>query len=252
MSLTPMGVLPRVGASVEACREAGDEFEPAIVQESNLQAGMISLRFADGYQAAVPFTQVKLETAAVNDDVEEVDQAYEAEVRPTLPLPPTAEALAADPELKYAFIAAGKGAGNALFKEGKYAWAIRTYCEAVDALAASCYASRERMLWDYMAREPCGQCYSNAALCALKQERPGRAVELCEQAMGCRPEEADLVKLLLRHGQALAGLGRLDEAKARLERGVAMQTTNRCARRLPMACPWPTHSCPCLTTPAHA
>ena len=30
------------------------------------------------------------------------------------------------------------------------------------------YKSRERMMWDYFARVPCGQCYSNAALCALK------------------------------------------------------------------------------------
>lgn len=158
--MTPMGLLPRVGATVEACREHGDEFEPATVQESNLPAGMISLRFVDGYRAEVPFTQVKLEASGhnlpANNDVEEVDQAYEVEVRPTLPLPPTAEALAADPEAKYAFIAASKDAGNALFKQGKYVWAIRTYCDAVDSLAASCYASRERMLWDYLAREPCG------------------------------------------------------------------------------------------------
>ena len=154
-----MGILPREGATVQACREPGDEFEPATVQQSNLQAGMITLRFSDGYRTEVPFTQVKLETAAVNNDVEEVDQAYEAEVRPTLPLPPTAEALAAEPDAKYAFIAAAKEAGNALFKQGKYAWAIRTYCDAVDSLAASCFESRERMLWDYQAREPCGQCY---------------------------------------------------------------------------------------------
>ena len=179
-----MGVLPREGATVQACREPGDEFEPATVQKSNLQAGMITLRFSDGYRTEVPFTQVKLETAAVNNDVEEVDQAYEAEVRPTLPLPPTAEALAAEPDAKYTYIAAAKEAGNALFKQGKYAWAIRTYCDAVDSLAASCFESRERMLWDYQAREPCGQCYSNAALCALKLEEHGRALQLCEQAMG--------------------------------------------------------------------
>ena len=35
--MTPMGLLPRVGATVEACREQGDEFEPATVQESNLE-----------------------------------------------------------------------------------------------------------------------------------------------------------------------------------------------------------------------
>jgi hypothetical protein len=156
MSLTPMGILPREGATVQACREPGDEFEPATVQQSNLQAGMIALRFSDGYRTEVPFTQVKLETAAVNNAVEEVDQAYEAEVRPTLPLPPTAETLAAEPDAKYAFIAAAKEAGNALFKQGKYAWAIRTYCDAVDSLAASCFESRERMLWDYQAPEPCG------------------------------------------------------------------------------------------------
>lgn len=81
----------------------------------------------------------------------------------------------------------------------------------------------------HSARRPprCTQCYSNAALCALKQQEHGRAAELCDLAAGCRPEEADLLKLLLRHGQAFAGLGRLDDAKEKLERGVAMQPTNR-------------------------
>ena len=42
--------------------------------------------------------------------------------------------------------------GNSLFKQGKYEWAIRTYVDGVHALASKCYASRERMLWDYFAR----------------------------------------------------------------------------------------------------
>ena len=259
--MKPIGVLPKPGAVVSARREADDdEYEPATVKSSDLSAGTISLRFADGYQAAVPLSQVKLDmppageappaAPAAPDEprVEELDHGYETEVRPTLPTPPTAQALAADPEAKYAYIAASKDAGNALFKQGKYAWAIRTYCDAVDTLAATCYASRERMLWDYQAREPCAQCFSNAALCALKQSEFTRAAELCGYAMECRPEEADLLKVLLRHGQALAGLGQLEAAKEKLERGVQAAAFTSCTStststststriRTPTSCP---------------
>ena len=126
--------------------------------------------------------------------------AYKAEVQPPSE-PPTKDAMAADEDAKYAYIKAYKDAGNALFKAGMYAWAIRTYCDAVDALQRHCYESRERMLWDYFARGPCGQCYSNAALCAAKGGEHARAARLCEQAMECRPEDTDLVKVLLRSGR---------------------------------------------------
>ena len=92
--------------------------------------------------------------------------------------------------LSYSKGKAYKDAGNALFKAAKYAWAIRTYEAGVDALASHCYESRERMLWDYFARVPCGQCYSNAALCALKLGEHARAAALCEGGTGGVPSGA--------------------------------------------------------------
>ena len=170
-------------------------------------------------------------SAASDQALEPADQAAYAElIGPRLPAPPTAEVLAATPDAKYAFIATYKDVGNTLFKAGKYAWAIKTYMAAVDALAQHCYESRERMLWDYFARTPCGQCYSNAALCALKLGDSAKAARLCEAAMTCRPEDTDLVKVLLRHGQALLALGHAEAAKGLLEKAADKEPQNRAVR----------------------
>jgi len=138
--------------------------------------------------------------------------------------------LESDPEAKYAFVRAYKDVGNTLFKAGNFAWAIRTYVDGVSALAAHCYQSREYMLWDYFARVPCGQCYSNAALCALKLGEAEKAAALCARAMECKPEDTDLVKVLLRHGQALLALGRAEAAKGVLERAADKEPSNRAVR----------------------
>ena len=214
-----------VGATVEAQREDGDdEYEPATVKGFDPKSATLSLLFADGFKAGgVPLSRVKLEQGTVEPPPPAAaapptttpaadDAEYDAAVRPTLPTPPTAEEAAVDADAKYRFIAAYKDAGNGLFKAGKYAWAIRTYGDAVDALATNCYASHARMLWDYAARGPCAQCYSNAALCALKLGE-ARAAALCEQVMLCKPEDGDLVKVLHRHGQALNGSGDADGAR---------------------------------------
>tara|TARA_B110001452_G_scaffold128858_1_gene107055 strand:+ start:871 stop:2667 length:1797 start_codon:yes stop_codon:yes gene_type:complete len=243
--LKPLGKLPAVGAPVRASREPNEPLEDASVKGVDLTEGKIAVRFSDGFQASLPLDQVELDQVEPADASVEpppsapaaagpvrlldpvADPTYEAEVRPTLATPPTAEALAADPDCRYQFIAARKDAGNALFKQGKYEWAIRTYCEGVGALTESCYPIRERMLWDYQARTPAGQCYSNAALCALKLDQPARAAALCERAQQCKPEDDDLLKVLLRHGQALHAVGELESAQEKLERGAQLAPANR-------------------------
>ena len=227
------------GTVVEASREEGEEdYERATVKAIDATSAFLDLDFGDGFvRKRVSVASVKFLSDEATPAAEDVappeaaeDAAYAAEVGPTLPLPPTPEDLEADAECKYAYIRAYKDAGNALFKAGKYAWAIRTYEAGVNALARNCYESRERMLWDYFARGPCGQCYSNAALCALKQSLPGRAAELCELAMSCRPEDTDLVKVLLRHGQALLALSKPEEAKELLEKAADKEPSNRAVR----------------------
>jgi len=243
-----------IGTVVEAPREEDDdEYEQCTVRSIVSSKGLLELAFPDGFirkrvdvatvrlpsesqseaaepGIAPPVLPASAPVAAVTSEQQDVDTAYFDEVVPTLPTPPTADALAADAEAKYAFVKAYKDAGNALFKAAKYAWAIRTYTAAVDALAEHCYASRERMLWDYFARGPCGQCYSNAALCALKMADPAGAEHLCEQALECRPEDGDLVKVLLRKGQALLALDRPEEAKEVLERAADKEPSNRSVR----------------------
>ena len=217
------------GAIVEAQREAGEEWEPATIKSVDSNTGMLSLSFEGGFVAHQPMSSVRFPEASEVEQAAE-DAAYREAVGPTLPSLPTVEALEADPEAKYVYIAATKEAGNALFKQGKFAWAIRTYCDGVDAFVNRCYPSRERMLWDYAARVPCAQCYSNAALCALKSVDCGHAASLCERAMACRPEDGDLVKVLLRHGQALLGIGRAEEAKELLYTAAEKEPNNRPVR----------------------
>lgn len=201
-----------VGSWVNACREAdGDDWELCQVLKVDTDALAVSLRFDGGYVASgVPLSRIRLPagagggsggaaSASAGDKTNKlglqlpIDDGYAAAVM--VPSPPSAEAIAADPEAKYRYIDEYKAAGNALFKAEQYAWAIRTYTDAVDRLTRHCYPSRDRMLWDYLARGPCGQCYSNAALCALKLGDYAHAETLCEHAMECRPEDADLTKV---------------------------------------------------------
>ena len=214
-----------VGSVIEAQREEGEEWEAATIKSFDANTGTLNLTFEGGFVAQrVPMASVRY------PDLETENRAaYQAEITPTLPAVLTAEVLQTEPDAKYGFIAGYKDAGNALFKQGRFDWAIRTYCDGVDALAG-CYASRERMIWDFEARVPCAQCYSNAALCALKSGNFSQAEVMCGFAMSCRPEDADLVKVLLRHGQAMLGLGRPEEARELLYRAAEKEPNNRPVR----------------------
>jgi len=111
--------------------------------------------------------------------IEELSE-YDIHVSPLLPTPPDTpiRATVAEDEdeaqdQRYVYITAYKETGNSLFKQGKYEWAIRTYVDGVDALASKCYASRERMLWDYYARgvhtHACARTYAcTYAQCARR------------------------------------------------------------------------------------
>ena len=256
--MRPLGKLI-VGTEVEAPREKGDdEYEKCTIKALDSLTGLLDVDFGDGFvRKAVPVAEIKFIEANLGPKLEttysdaplvpkkdptaipledfdpEEEKAYAAEMANLVPEVPTTDALAADEEAKYAYIKAYKDVGNGLFKAGKFKWAIKTYVAAVDAMELHCYKSRERMMWDYFARGPCGQCYSNAALCALKLGDATQAVKLCEKAMECRPEDSDLVKVLLRHGQALLALGepeQLERAKELLEQAVGKEPNNRAVR----------------------
>ena len=59
---------------------------------------------------------------------------------------------------------------------------------------------------------------------------PAQAGMLCDLALECRPEDTDLVKVLLRKGQALLALARPEEAKEVLERAADKEPSNRSVR----------------------
>jgi len=227
--LQPQGSL-NIGSIVEAECEPGDgEFVEATIKAIDVGTGQLTLQFANSLvRSNVAFSEIRMPIAGQVTSSD--DDLYVLEVAGDLPTAPTTEELTNDGEAKYAYVQRYKDVGNALFKAGKYAWAIRTYVDAVNSLSARCYKSREYMMFDYFARTPCGQCYSNAALCALKLGENERAAALCERAMECKPEDTDLVKVLLRHGQALLGLNRPEEAKVLLERAADKEPNNRAVR----------------------
>ena len=221
-----------IGDVVEAERDDGDGYEQCTVK--SIGNNVITLMFEGGFlRENVPLTKVKLQDSGNIADASSAidrDDSYDKEVGALLPQIPGKITLEQDPDAKYAYILAYKDVGNTLFKAGKYAWAIKTYVAAVDSLAISCYESREYMLWDYFARGPCGQCYSNAALCALKLGSNKQAASLCGLAMECKPEDADLVKVLLRYGQALLALDRPGDAKQFLAQAAEKDPANRSVR----------------------
>lgn len=230
----------RVGSLVRAQREEGEEWEQATIKSFDASSGRLSLLFAGGFLASLPMASVRFDAGeeaegaaggadgGEGEENREEEEAYALAVGPLPPVPSEAE-LSADPYLKYAFIAAHKEAGNSLFKAGRYEWAIRTYEAGVRGLA-SCFPSWERLSWDYEARLPTGQSYSNASLCALKLSQFSRASALCALGMKCKPEGADLIKLLLRSGQAALGEGRAEEAYSLLRSAAEKDPNNRAVR----------------------
>ena len=224
MAMTQVGSVS-VGGKVMAQREEDEPWELATVVTFDAKSAMLTLLFEGGFRAtSVPLSRVQF----LKEKGSPSEGAGGKASPPTSTIPPpTPNEQRADPDAKYAYIRAHKEAGNALFKQGRHMDAIRAYVYAVDSLASNCYPSRERMLWDYEARVPAMQCYSNAALCALKEAEWERAAKLCEMAMECRPEDSDLVKVLLRHGQALIGLDEHERAKALLERAAGLDPSNR-------------------------
>ena len=169
----------RVGETVRAARDDGEEEEEATIVALDSADMRVTLRFSDGY------VRKHVPVAALASDA--VSGALIAERKYTAPAPPTAAELASpDSQAPYAYIGEYKAVGNALFAANEYADAIVAYTDAVAALARHCYPSHERMLWDYAARVPCAQCFSNAALCALKLGDHARAAELCERALARR------------------------------------------------------------------
>ncbi|KAL1519217.1 hypothetical protein AB1Y20_003476 [Prymnesium parvum] len=162
------------------------------------------------------------------EEGEDDEAAYARAVGGALPARPSADEIAADPSCRYAMVRAYKEAGNALFKEGRYAWAKRTYALGV-SLLIECYASYERLKWDYEARVPCAQCLSNGAMCALKLGEAEEAARLSEEAAACGAEGSDLVKALLRRAEALLLLGRAAEAAEAARRAAEKEPRNRAA-----------------------
>jgi predicted RNA-binding protein YlqC (UPF0109 family) len=143
--LQPQGSL-NIGSIVEAECEPGDgEFVEATIKAIDVGTGQLTLQFANSLvRSNVAFSEIRMPIAGQVTSSD--DDLYILEVAGDLPTAPTTEELTNDGEAKYAYVQRYKDVGNALFKAGKYAWAIRTYVDAVNSLSARCYKSREYMM----------------------------------------------------------------------------------------------------------
>ena len=153
MKTTVQLLLP--GQKCCAKREPDLDAEDAEVKSVNKESGTCVLRFDDGFQRQrVPAHEVAIR-----------DEQYDLEVLPRLPPLPT------DPtqgDEKYAFAGKFKEVGNDCFKQGKHAWAIRTYIGGLQMLQSKCFADPTEVRSDERARALCVAMLSNSALCSLK------------------------------------------------------------------------------------
>ena len=229
---------PTVGTKVLARRESGLDLEYATVKKLHRDSGdtvTLTLRFEDGFvlndvpieavqQSASTTSTLAAAVAAANHaalvllaSVEDVDVGYDDAVG--LMLPTAIEEACSTTSFATALAAKYKEAGNRLFKEGRLAWALRTYVVAVELMQRLGWVSNpSKMFYDLEALRVCIPCFSNAALCALKLHRHELAAQLCESGLRCSPDGEDLIKLLLRSAQSW--LERLEHADP--ERAVAL------------------------------
>jgi tetratricopeptide (TPR) repeat protein len=122
---------------------------------------------------------------------------------------------------KYEYAAKFKDAGNTLFKEKKFEWAIKTYTQAVQAIQKYGFEGENDVVHDPEAATICCQCMSNAALCSLKLEKWEEALSCCDTALKYFPKPVDKAKVLFRKGQAYIGLRNLTKAVTTFELALA-------------------------------
>jgi tetratricopeptide (TPR) repeat protein len=140
--------------------------------------------------------------------------SYDEHARSMLPL--------ADAGLdKYEYAKQYKDAGNTLFKEKQFDWAIKTYTEAVQAIQKYGFDGENDVIHDPEAATICCQCLSNAALCSLKLEKWDGALSCCEASLKYFPKPADKAKVLNRRGQAYVGLRDFNKAVSAFEQALA-------------------------------
>lgn len=218
-----MEEVPSVGDVVLARREPDLEPERACVRSTQRDASgcaTCAVRFEDGFMLkGVPVAALTADTKETpTDEVAAANRAavallaadspaaewdgYDDAVLPLVPtLPITVNNPAKKAEL-VAFALRYKEVGNELFKEGRYAWATRTYLVGVQLLQRLGFRDPAEMFYDGASSGVGISCLSNAALCALKLQRYELAGQLCDRGLQFSPEGADLAKLLLRKAQS--------------------------------------------------
>ena len=203
-----------LGQRVLVAREPDLEARESAVIKSILAAddgtpSRCTVRFTDGFlRPHVPIDDLAIDEAPPDAEVAKAmlpaDSEYDAHVGPLLPAVPSDLDGDAPRANLFAFGGAYKAVGNALFKEEKHAWALRTYLACVQLMQRLGFSGDpEAMVYDVGAAGVCVACFSNAALCALRLGQYEQAEAICDRGLLFAPDGADLGKLLLRKAQSL-------------------------------------------------
>lgn len=151
-------------------------------------------------------------------DVEELKrQAAEAEAAPKL-------SAAEKTARKLDAIRAAREHGKQLFAEGKYDAAYAVFERGV-LIASGLFDLPPAEQEELSSTETILDL--NMAACALKLQRWSDAINQCRLALQIEPNN---VKAHYRWGCALMGLGELDEARAKFERAMQLDSSGACKR----------------------
>eukprot|EP00744_Colponema_vietnamica_P010353 GILI01014639.1.p1 GENE.GILI01014639.1~~GILI01014639.1.p1 ORF type:complete len:482 (+),score=182.79 GILI01014639.1:106-1551(+) len=122
--------------------------------------------------------------------------------------------------------AAGKSkdSGNDAFKKGDMAAAVREYSEGLEYL--------NEIGEDFEEVKPAAETLKvtlllNQAMCLIKQEKFGEAIDKCSKALAIEPSN---MKALYRRGLARSSYGLLEEAKSDLLEAARLEPSNRDVR----------------------
>ncbi|XP_075998015.1 peptidyl-prolyl cis-trans isomerase FKBP4 [Genypterus blacodes] len=117
-----------------------------------------------------------------------------------------------------------KDKGTQYFKEGKHRQASLRYKRIVAWLENESGLSEED---ESKAKALLLAAYLNLAMCFLKLQEPGKALENCDKALGLDESNE---KALFRRGESLFGMKEYDSAKDNFQRVIELYPSNKAAK----------------------
>uniref|UniRef100_A0A7S1MTR3 peptidylprolyl isomerase n=1 Tax=Neobodo designis TaxID=312471 RepID=A0A7S1MTR3_NEODS len=118
-----------------------------------------------------------------------------------------------------------KEAGNAFFKEGRWARAVRKYERALEFIESDFGLEGDVLAEAKKLRTP---CYTNAAQALINQKQYAAAIAKCDKCLEADPAN---IKALFRRGKARNASGDWEAAKPDLKRALELEPGNADVQR---------------------